>query len=95
MRDTAVLERETVRLTAALRRVRRLLEAALDEDGDRAALREALQEARRVAIDGDPAASVDTRGADGGSEQEEKGRMNPSPSEVLGDTHPQGPPTTK
>jgi hypothetical protein len=49
----ALLERDNARLTAALRRVRGCLEAALDPDADEKALREALHEARRAASEAD------------------------------------------
>jgi hypothetical protein len=49
----ALLERDNARLTAALRRVRLCLEAALDPDADEKALREALHEARRAASEAD------------------------------------------
>jgi hypothetical protein len=49
----ALLERDNARLTAALRRVRVCLEAALDPDADEKALREALHEARRAASEAD------------------------------------------
>jgi hypothetical protein len=52
--DTAtLLERENARLSAALRRVRLCLEAALNPDADEKTLREALHEARRAAADAD------------------------------------------
>ena len=49
----ALLERENARLTAALRRVRICLEAALDPDADEKTLREALHEARHAAAEAD------------------------------------------
>ena len=52
-RTEALLERENARLTAALRRVRICLEAALDPDADEEALREALHEARHAAAEAD------------------------------------------
>ena len=49
----ALLERENARLTAAPRRVRICLEAALNPGADEKTLREALHEARHAAAEAD------------------------------------------
>lgn len=85
----SILARENARLFGVLRQARSRLDHALSgRSSTDASVRKAAETARALLSRADEGPSIPPgdRGEDGGSEQEEKGRINPPPSDVLART---------